>query len=315
MRYVSFLFVLAVLVLGGCWLYPSHSAKDGSLKAYKAAIRDGHARIVFLGDSIEEGTSQIVYSQSWVKLISADLRKISPGIEIYNLSLPGRGIGNAIDSKYKAVPYVGFSKTDYAEVGFARPKATDNSDVWPYGTILGETWIDHVKSLSPDLVVIGFGMNDIGGSVLDIKTLTEKLISELSSSSKSPSIALVTPILPTTTVEPYSKLQENVERTAEAYTDIAKETGATLIDANRRYIILRDGVDIRSKKNSSLNFVSYPSGYAKEYEPKYTELQLLGPGEGGGNGINHPTAIGHKEVYAAEAKVLVDATDQSLNRK
>ena len=230
------------------------------LAAYTKAIASGKVKIVFLGDSITEGLSQIRYPDSWAGHLSESLRLARPDVsfEFSNLSLSGRGIGHLANPSYQAIQGI-----DNPPVGFHRdPYQGGVTDQWPTGSLAGLSWIDQVRAAKPDLVILAFGMNDRGSSS-DIARLTKQVLKKLQSFEKKPSVALVTPILPTRKIEYYNSIQDTVQTTADVYRSISQEMNLTLFDANWRYHLLRDGQDINFWQIISYGLDEYPQNFRK----------------------------------------------------
>jgi len=273
------------------------------LGAYTKAIASGTVKVVYLGDSITEGVSQVHYRDSWAGQLSEALRLARPDVrfEFSNLSLAGRGIAQVTNPNYRAVPGV-----DNPAVGFHRePSQGGIAHQWPAGSLDGLSWIDQVRSAKPDLVVLAFGMNDRGNSG-DIARLTKQVLKELQSFDKQPSVALVTPILPTRKVKYFNEIQDTVQTTANVYRSVAKELNLTLLDANWRYHLLRDGQDINTWQIVSHGLDEYPRNFRKRSGFGF-ELQgtlLYGYGT-----IEHLVSTANLDVTSAF--ILNDYRDQT----
>nr|WP_158457819.1 GDSL-type esterase/lipase family protein [Pseudomonas fluorescens] len=278
---------------------------QADLDTYTKAIASGVAKVVFLGDSITEGVSQIRYRDSWAGRLSESLRLARPDVrfEFSNLSLAGRGIAQLANPNYRAIQGV-----DNPPVGFHRDPAYEGiPEQWPAGSVDGLSWIDQVKAAKPDLVILAFGMNDRGNSG-DIARLTKQVIKELQSFDKKPSLALVTPILPTRKVKYYDEIQDTVQTTADVYRSLSKELNLTLLDANWRYRLLRDGQDIRSLEVVSHGLSEYPKNFRKRSGYGF-ELQgtvLYGYGS-----LEHLVSIANLDVTSAF--ILNDYKDQTAS--
>jgi lysophospholipase L1-like esterase len=230
------------------------------LATYIKAIASGRVKVVYLGDSITEGVSQVRYEDSWAGRLSESLRRARPDVkfEFSNLSLAGRGIAQVTNPNYRAMP-----GADSPAVGFHRdPSHGGISDQWPLGSKEGLSWIDQVRLEKPDLVILAFGMND-RGSPGDIARLTKQVLKDIKSFEKVPSVALVTSILPTRKVKYFNDIQDAVQITADVYRSMSKEHSLILLDANWRYHMLRDGIDINSWKTITRGLDEYPGNFRK----------------------------------------------------
>lgn len=250
----------------------------GDRKAFNAAIERGEATVVYVGDSITAG-SDVKYGKSWTELLSADLAKAYPKVKFkfVNMAIPGRGVQHALMDNYLAMP-----KDGPATEGYFMPKGI--GDFWPEGSTPGKSWNQAVLDEKPDLIIAAFGMNDISGDEESYFKVLMWLVGTYRLGESHPSIALVATPLPSRTAKLYAGLQDNIDATATATRRAAIYTNSTLIDANQVYKGLRD-------HESDNNFAFYGG----------SESALLGGGIVGwfigGNGINHPSTIGHRLIY------------------
>jgi len=233
----------------------------GNTDTFDSAMRTGTVRIAFAGDSIFEGLSQITYEDSPAGLFISALRAQNPGINfvVGNFSLAGRGIGNLA-----SYAYVGIAGPDNPPVGFYQTSGDPAYGLWPDGSTVGKAWIYHVRDFAPDLFIIAMGMNETSGAGESIASLTKQVITESTTWSKVPSVALVASILPSITNPPFPTAQVAVQIAADVMRSVAAETNSTLIDANREYVLLRDASDVVAKKYAlDSGFANYPTGWTQ----------------------------------------------------
>lgn len=231
----------------------------GNTAAFDAALRTGTVRIAFAGDSIFEGLSQITYEDSPAGIFVAALRAQNPDVNfvVGNFSLAGRGIGNLY-----SYTYVGIAGPDNPAVGFYQAPGNPAYGLWPDGSTIGKAWIYHVRDFAPDLFVVAMGMNEASGAGDSIATLTKLVITESTTWTKPPSVALVASMLPSIVNPPFPTAQVAVQIAADVMRSVASETNSTLIDANREYLLLRDASDVVAKKYAlDSGFANYPAGW------------------------------------------------------
>lgn len=238
------------------YAYPVDTTQIGDISSIASAIFSGKAKVIFVGDSITEGVSQVSYDKSWASKVSRLMEAARPEVEFTfeNLSLPGLGIGNFSNDGFVA------GEKDF-DRGFFRKAHQGSRELWPNGSTAGKSWMDHVKAANPDLIIVAFGMNDFGGGPRDIYALTSQVLDKFSSLKKRPSIVLVSPMLPTTSLPVFLAAQAGVQTTADVYCSLAQQYNLTLIDANWRYLMLRDAVDNRSPTKQQFGMRNFPEGF------------------------------------------------------
>lgn len=281
------LVTLVALTLAACSKAPVTPLPAGDRTAIRAAIARGEATIVFVGDSITAG-SNVPYESSWPALMAKDLRSAYPNVRFrfVNLALPGRSLVQALDDHYVALDH-----ETAAAAGYFMPMGS--TPLWAGGSTPGQSWKQAVIAQSPDLVVIAFGMNDISGDGDAFRKISDWLASSYQLAASHPSIAMVATILPSRAATEYRGLEGNIDKSAEAARMAARDTGATLIDANAYLKRLRDG-----KARYALRLLGG------------AELVLFGGVPLlGGNGINHPSVIGHRLIYREAYMPLIKALD------
>ena len=267
--------IAAAIILAGCVQAKQEPATvPGDRTAIQAAIKRGEVTVVFVGDSITAG-ADVPYRWSWASLFAADLQAAHPNVRLnfVNLSLPGRSLVQAIDDKYLAQDH----EVSAAE-GYYMPSG--DTSLWPQGSQPGQSWKQAVLAQNPDLVVIAFGMNDVSGDGEAFHKVSTWLAATYQQSPSHPSIAMVATILPSRSAMDYQGKESNIDKAAQAARDSAAEVRATLIDANAFQRWMREG-----KPHYALSLLGG------------ADAALLGGFLIGGNGINHPSIIGHRLIY------------------
>lgn len=264
----------------------------GDRTAIRAAIGRGSATIVFVGDSITAG-ADVPYNRSWASLFAADLQAAHPSVRFnfVNLSLPGRSLVQALDDYYVAHA----SEVPAPEGYFAKPSGTA---LWPAGSTAGKSWKQAVLEQNADLVVIAFGMNDVSGDGESFQKISDWLAATYKQAPSHPSIAMVATILPSRSAKDYQGKEQNIEKSALAAKRAAADSDATLIDANGYMKWMRDG---------KLRYAFAPFGGPDHVLLGGHDTKLLGLYSIGGNGINHPSIIGHRLIYRQAYQPLLSA--------
>lgn len=228
----------------------------GDLTTLNAAVRSGNVRIAFCGDSIIEGDRDGVYDNSTAAIVMRTLRAQNPSVTFTfaNFSLAGRGIATYFDLNYKGIA----GPVDNPATGFYRPPGNQLTSQWPGGSVAGKAWADHTKDFAPDLVVIMFGANDLSGQGPLGAAQYKAALAYQDTWTKKPSVALATAALPAVS----AGYQDSVQVAANTARGIARELKHTLIDINRLFLGLRQGIDIdQSAYLRDDGFAGYPSGW------------------------------------------------------
>lgn len=247
----------------------------GDLRQFYKAVAARACTVAFMGDSITEGVFETDYASSWAGLLGAELRRRCPRVawDIHNLSLAGLGIAQAMDAGY-----VGSPEGTPIGTGFFRRKGTDPAyattakdvgvsvampDLWPNGSSLGLTWLDHVSAAAPDLFIIALGQNDVVASSAYFAAALKSVIAFARTWPKPPSIAIVTTFPPTRKSAAWRGHAANIQLMADTARQVALETDCTLLDANRLYLLLRDGVDVAAPRmKRTAGFSDYPGSWS-----------------------------------------------------
>jgi len=192
--------------------------KDTAFAILKAAIEAGVINVTVIGDSISTVSSANALSQSeqyWGKLKDLISAKYSSTTIAYtNLAIGGTSI-----QEWNALK-------------------TINS--------VEKTWIEHVKDSSPDLLIIGWGMNNTDYATAkqfkyNLKSIIDYIVANFT---KMPSIMVVTTPRPVQQ-EAYntSIAQNSRDLAAFAARCYGFERGCYIVDVNRLYNIMRNGFD------------------------------------------------------------------------
>ncbi len=242
----------------------------GNVAQINAAIVGGVARIAFVGDSILEGDRDGLYDNSAAAILMRVLREQNKDVAFTfaNFSLAGRGIGVYADPNYK-----GIAAPDNPAVGFYRPAGNALNNQWPGGSVIGKSWIDHVKDFAPDLTIIMHGANDVSGVGAANAAAWKSALDYQNTWSKVPSVAMGTAALPAVS----AGYQREVQPAADVVRGIAKERNHTLIDVNRVFHLFRDGTDVDNLFYvRDDNFVSYPTGWTPDAGATLAPLDGIG---------------------------------------
>lgn len=243
----------------------------GDLDRLNAAIYEGTVRIAFAGDSIVEGDRDGFYDNSVVATVMRALREQNPGINFVagNFSLSGRGIGALATESYVGQPY----PEDLA-TGFYRPDGSPVTDQWPGGSVVGKSWIGHLRDFAPDFVMVMHGANDLSGSSLGNTTALKHVLSLIRHFPKAPSVGVATTALPAVS----AGYQEEAQIAADGVRAVARELNLTLVDINRAFNRLRAGVDVENLVYTRDDtFAGYPAGWDVE---AHSTLSLADAGGG-----------------------------------
>lgn len=242
----------------------------GNVARINAAILGGAARIAFVGDSILEGDRDGLYDNSTAAIVMRVLREQNKDVSFTfaNFSLAGRGIGSYADPNYK-----GIASPDNPAVGFYRPAGNALNNQWPGGSVIGKSWIDHVKDFAPDLTIIMHGANDVSGIGSANAAVWKIALDYQNTWAKVPSVAMGTAALPAVS----AGYQNEVQIAADVVRGIARERNHTLIDVNRTFCLLRDAVDVENPLYvRDDGFVSYPTGWVQDVGSTLAAIDGIG---------------------------------------
>lgn len=226
----------------------------GDLDQLRRSFASASTKIVFWGDSITEGLSQIGTEDSWARLVQDEMRRRAPGKTLIfeNFSISGRGVGEA-----NSPAYVGTAGAVTPGTNFNQPAGGSGPipdiTLWPGGTIVGKSWREHVRDRAPDLLIIALSINDTADPNAVYAVLRSLIANYISTWAKVPSIVICTPTMPTQLLPTQLAQQLYIEGNGHALRTLADELNVSLVDHNRLWLALRDGVDVARQR-----FASYP---------------------------------------------------------
>ena len=224
-------------------LEESHFVPVNSLESVKRAIMSSKSfKLAFVGDSITAGADQVSQSDTYVSNIVRKLSNLTSNINLshYNFSIPSTGISDITDSNFTG------------GINFNTP--------W---TVAEKSWVDHIKDYEPDLLVIAFGMNGTGLSSEENYNKYAELYNITKTWNKAPDLVIVPTILPTKNTDLYNQSQEATLSIARSTRQFAVDNQIAIADANRLFILLRDGIDeLVEISTGESNFFGFPNEWS-----------------------------------------------------
>ena len=222
-------------------LLPDLGGPQMEMAALADAISAGSGKIVFVGDSITEA-ADVEEENSWAALLRQSLERTFPEVtwSFANLSLASRHAGHLADPAYAGLSSEPVDK----DLGFYRaPVSGFPRESWQAGSVTAKSWRDHVRDEVPDLVIWAHGMNNFHLSGQAYYTALTDFLDFAGTWAKVPAIALATTFLPTR-LDPAYRIRQSVhDGHYRILRDVAANRRLGLIDANRVYHFLRDGLD------------------------------------------------------------------------
>lgn len=217
----------------------SHDARPSYLTQIRTAIAANAAKVVFVGDSVTENSDCIdtgaldlhgTYRQVFVEMLGEAFPSVAWTFRHFGLS--GRNGGQFVNPAY-----VGQSGTEDQTAGFLRTAALHPNWGEGTGSVVGKSWLDHVKDSAPDMLVVAFGLNP----EFDVKIRDHLAAIRTAANSwtKIPSLVFISAMRPDTRWQD----QYRAQGIARVYRAWARQLGYSLIDVNRANNILRDGFD------------------------------------------------------------------------
>lgn len=222
-------------------LLPDLGGPQMDLAALASAIAAGAAKVVLVGDSITEA-ADVEEENSWGALLRQSLERAFPAVTwtFANLSLASRHAEHLADPAYAALA----SEPADKALGFFRaPAAGFPRESWQGGSVIGKSWRDHVRDEAPDLVVWAHGMNNFHLTGQEYYAAAVAFLDYVATWAKAPAIVLATTFLPTRLNPTYRVRQVAHDGHYRILRDLARVRRHGLIDANRVYHFLRDGID------------------------------------------------------------------------
>lgn len=216
-------------------VYPHrvHPLGIGGIQPERHLVQFARARtpvVVIVGDSISTYSADSLARQAtWASMVETKIRADNHG---RTMTFHNRAIGSQTWTTFNSVPSPAPAASYAWYTNPARP------------------WIDYLNDLSPDLVVVGFGMNDAGAfSRADF----ESAIAKMRAWTKVPDIVIVPNLVPALDPDPLFQSgfgseagQEGRDFAAGYVRTWAQRNNCGIIDLNRYENILRDGRDILS---------------------------------------------------------------------
>lgn len=226
----------------------------GNLDQMRRSFASASTKVLFWGDSITEGLSQIGTEDSWARLVQDEMRRRAPGktLVFENFSISGRGVGEANSPTYVGTAGAVTPGTNFNQAAGGAGAIPDIT-LWPGGTVVGKSWREHVRDRSPDVLVIALSINDTADPNAVYATLKSLINNYVNTWTKVPSIILCTPTMPTQLLAPQLSQQLYIEGNGHAIRALADELNVTLVDHNRLWVVLRDGIDVARQRFAAYN--------------------------------------------------------------
>jgi len=217
---------------------------DANLNTLNDALLSGTVNVTYFGDSITENNSANgFYESSWVRNTEKMLENSFPNATFHfdNKGIGGATSSNAVDPAFiRGVGTFGYKvKPTTFPIGLGW---------WATNSVDNVAWIDQVKATNPDLLFVGFGMNDLQAAPDLFSSNIEAIIAATKTWTKQPTICLVSTYLPTDIQgAPYDNAsnRSNLESHCRMMLALAAKHKCLCLDAFRMYRFMRDGADDR----------------------------------------------------------------------
>lgn len=214
---------------------------------FNTAIAANSCIVTIVGTSITEGyVSQSENQNTYVNQLKRALRAKYPTVNFtfYNLGLASRQLADYVQGSYQGLA----SEPADKRTGYYREV---NADAWPAGSTVGQSWQDAVEATAPDLLIFEFGMNDRDDPDVFAGNL-KTAIADARTWTKSPSIALVSSMLPAKTAPFYNDVFGNslIAR------NVAINNRCGLIDVGGVWNLASNGFDVNSYEAQRIAGVS-----------------------------------------------------------
>lgn len=268
---------------------------NSALSTALKSIELGTLRVAVMGDSISAGGDLVLSSEGYVERLERKLKQQLPKttIILQNFALGGRRISEAINPNF---------------VGGTVNEGLTFYTSW---SVIGKSWLDHVKDFAPDLFIIAFGMNEawVSTSDFDFYTRLKTLVDTSQTWASKPSPVYVSTILPTTNPEYYDQSQEITKAVNRAGRVLAKEYGLPIVDAGRLWEIVRDGVDEQySSAVKVSNFEDY-SSWTGAKESFTLSSGALAPNQG----VTNKYVLSPRSFYNGDISVNINPSIEDVN--
>lgn len=205
--------------------------------ALRNAWCSGVVKVAIAGDSRLE-----VCDGFYGNSIAANLDRIlnskcrTTKFEFTNFSLLGRALENLNDDGFVAGDPA--TTVQNAAGSFWRDAFPHNAifgtdsrlrnSVWPNGSVIGKSWLNHVKDSSPDIIVVGLGTNNLGEVSFEATIVAFE--AKVATWTKVPFLVFVTPETPSYTAQADAlSVQQSIP---DMLRGICRDRGYGLIDAH-----------------------------------------------------------------------------------
>ena len=290
----------------------------------RESFNSGRLVGAFVGDSIGEACD-VSYGNSIAPMLRTMLIKQMPycAVDINNFSLLGRSMDNLASAAFvagdPATTQANAAGTFWRDAwphvgGGSGSNGTDSvlrNDVWPTGSVVGKSWMQHVKDTAPDFVVLALGTNNYGSEVSYVAALNA-VWSDMCTWAKVPFLILVTPAAPSVTRQAAAIVP--TQAVADAGRAMALQNGWGLIDANAVSRVVLDGVRteygqrLRERNFSGWGDASLWAGASMAY----TEVGAA-PGYFGKVTANAEPSLHIRKIRARDVDVSAKITFDSAN--
>lgn len=210
------------------------------------AIKRGTCKVVFVGDSFTWGADTNA-PNGWTQRIARNLRAMYPScaFTFLNRGIPGATMGEFNDAGFTpaAAPFLtGPDNVTPATVNDVQDRWTDGVETHAIA------WKTVVQNDQPDLVIIGFGYNDINRDNISVNRMRLRWLgasATLNGIVSKPSIVLMAehPGRLGTPASPTTNNHQAARGVAQLFRGIAAVTQVGLLDMARGYDLVSTGVD------------------------------------------------------------------------
>lgn len=164
-----------------------------------------------------------------------------------NTRIRGGMLTDAVERKVKqAFPSATYHNRAVGGTTYNRLDSVPTANFPDWYTVPATPWLDYIEALTPDIVLLSFGMNDVDN--LDSVAL-DSIITKINAWSKVPSIVFCTPLVPSLdgkepSSPPSIEMQEGRDFAAGYVRTFAQYYNYPLLDFNRLHNMARDGFDV-----------------------------------------------------------------------
>lgn len=227
-------------MLAGVNLGGDDAMSAANLATFRSAVQARSATVVFVGHSHMEGLNQNWLCNSLNAIFERELERAFPecAFAFTNLGIGGTSAGNLANSAF--IGGATSTSTTFYRPASNAPNFFDSwrsPDMTLNGSTIGKSWMQHVRDLSPDLVVLLMDLNETALS--SFVTAMQSILTDMRDGSgwvKKPTIVLGT----SATGETNRGL---ILQTHTAIRSLARQYGTPLFDGGRVYEILTRGTD------------------------------------------------------------------------